>query len=197
MRKILQAGVVLGLVLAAGTVRAERWAVDPDRAEVVFTSKAPLETFKGRTGLLTGWVEFDPADLQSGVDGELTVDLASFDTGKKKRNQHMRENHLETARFPVARLRPMAVVSAAPDALPDEGVARLVLQCELDLHGVRRTMECAIYLDRTGTGTLKVSAGFPVLLSDHAMERPKFLVMKLADKQMVDVAFVLHPEVAP
>jgi polyisoprenoid-binding protein YceI len=197
MRATLRTLTFLALALSAAGVRAERWTVAASGAEVVFTSKAPLETFEGRTDKLSGWVDFDPAALAGALAGEVVVDLASFDTGKRKRNEHMRENHLETGRFPVARLVPVAVLDASTEALPARGPASLRLRCELDLHGVTRTLDCEVSLERTADGALHVAASFPVLLSQHAIERPRFLVMKLADEQQVAVRFVLTPQAAP
>ena len=136
--------VGLAVLLTAVTARAERWIVDTSEAQVVFTSKAPLEKFKGRTDRLGGWLEFDPANLVGTITGELTVDLASFDTGKKKRNKHMRENHFETGQFPTARLLPEAVLSASSADLPPAGGVSLSLWATLDLHGVQQPLTCDV-----------------------------------------------------
>lgn len=189
--------VGVAVLLAAVTARAERWTIDTSQAEVVFTSKAPLETFKGRTERLSGWLEFDPADLVGPASGELLVDLTSLDTGKKKRNQHMRENHLETGQFPTARLLPEAVLSASSADLPPAGDVTLRLWATLDLHGVRQPLTCDVRLSPGRDGSVEVAATFPVLLSDHAIKRPRFLVMKLADEQQVTVRFVMRPEAGP
>ena len=190
--------LVLVLVLLAAqsaqvqTAQAERWTVVPDGAEVVFTSKAPLETFKGRTRLVSGWVEFDPENLRGPIRGEIVVDLASLDTGKNKRNRHMRENHLETDRHPTAHLQPEAVLMATSATIPAAGAVELRLRSTFELHGVTRPLECPVWLHRQDNGDVVVEAAFPVLLSDHDIERPKFLVMKLADEQKVDVRFTLR-----
>ncbi|RKZ11986.1 hypothetical protein DRQ50_12675 [bacterium] len=189
--------IIAVMVLAAVSARAERWTVAATGAEVVFTSKAPLETFRGRTADLTGWLDFDPKNLVGGVSGELVVDPASFDTGKKKRNRHMRENHLETVKYPTARLLPESVISASSTTLPAVGEVTLRLLGTLDLHGVPRRMEWDIRLSRREDGSVAVTAAFGVLLSDHGIKRPRFLVMKLADEQQVDVRFVMQPEAGP
>jgi len=185
------------VLLAAACARAERWNVAADGAQVVFTSKAPLETFKGRTDLVSGWVDWDPTDLTAPLDGQVVVDLASLDTGKNKRNEHMRENHLETDRYPTARLRPVEVVAATPSDLPPGGNAAVRLRGAFDLHGVTRTLECDVLLRRDEAGGVTVTSAFPVLLSDHDIPRPKFLVMKLADEQSVAITFKLQPAGSP
>ena len=68
---------------------------------------------------------------------------------------------------------------------------------ELDLHGVVQPLACEARLTRTTDGRLTVETAFAVKLSDHAIDRPKFLVMKLADEQQVKVTLVLRPEARP
>ena len=63
----------------------------------------------------------------------------------------------------------------------------MILDGELDLHGVRREVAYEISLDYKIDGTLKVETEFIVKLSDHEIKRPRFLVMKLADEQKVRV----------
>jgi len=183
----------LALLLAAPAV-AERWEIAEDGgSEIVFTSKAPLESFKGRTKQVSGWVDFDPGDLAGPLSFEVAVDMASFDTGKKKRNQHMRDNHLETEAYPTAWFRGGSVAGANPVSLAVGGQSHVLLSGSLDLHGVHRDVSCEAVLSRTADGTVVIAAAFEVKLSDHDIPRPKFLVMKLADEQQVEVTIALRP----
>ncbi len=191
------AALVLALILLPTVAHGARWTAVPASSEVVFTSHAPLETFKGRTHGVTGWVDFDPDNLMGPLAWEISVDLASLDTGKKKRNRHMRENHLETDRFPAAVFRGTEVVSCSFGVLAPGAGARVRVRGVFDLHGVVRPLECDVALSRDGAGNVTIDVGFPVLLSDHAIKRPKFLVMKLADEQQVAVRLVLRRETAP
>lgn len=189
----------LALLAAAPTgVQAARYAVAPGGdTEIVFTSKAPLESFDGRTNQVSGWIEFDPADLTAAPEFVIAVDLASFDTGNRKRNGHMRDNHLETDTYPQAWLRGGTVLAATPAVLGPGGAATVRLRGELDLHGVVQPLECEVRLVHGVDGALVVEASFPVSLAAHAIERPQFLVMKLADEQRVRVNLVARPEAKP
>lgn len=181
-------------LLMPETARAERYEIEQSSdSKIVFVSKAPLETFEGKTPQVSGWLEIDPTRLQGTVSLEVEVDLASFDTGKKKRNQHMRDNHLETEKYPKAWFRGSRVASCSRPDLVVGSEVTLTLQGSLDLHGVERTMECEVVVKQANDGSLYVTTSFPVKLSDHNIERPKFLVMKLSDEQQVKVKLKTQP----
>lgn len=60
-----------------------------------------------RTEDITGLVVINGTGgiLSGDTDGELTVDLAPFDTKDKLRNTHMHEKYLETTKYPKAVLK--------------------------------------------------------------------------------------------
>jgi polyisoprenoid-binding protein YceI len=158
---------------------------------VVFKSRAPMEKFEGKTSRVSGWLEVDPDDLTAPFRLEVTVDLASFDTGMSKRNEHMRDNHLETDKYPTAVFTGGELAPGSATVIPVGGSATVQLIGILDLHGVAREMTCTTTVERPDSGTLLVEARFDVLLPDHRIERPKFLVLKLAEDQKVTVRLFL------
>jgi polyisoprenoid-binding protein YceI len=195
---LIMPAVLVLLAAAAAGARAERCTVAPGQgSQIVFTSKAPLESFDGRTDQVSGHVEFDPADLTGELVFAIAVDLASFDTGNRKRNGHMRDNHLETGTYPQAWVRGGEVLAATPAALPKGGTATVRLRAELDLHGVVQPLLCEARLQRAADGAVTIAASFPVSLEAHGIQRPQFLVLKLADEQQVKVTLVARPEAAP
>ncbi len=178
--------LLLMLAFAATALAAEvKYVIEPAESAIIFESKAPLESFEGKTSAVSGHFTINPEALPGPVDLEIQVQLASFDTGVGKRNRHMRENHFETGKFPVATFVAEAVTRAEPSSLDTGRTTRLTLRGTLDLHGVRRPMSCDIQIETTRAGTLRIQGEFPVSLKEHAIKRPKFLVMKLADEQKV------------
>lgn len=176
-----------------GAMAATRYEIVPGSGtEVVFESRAPMEKFEGRTGQVGGWLEADLDDLTAPFELAVTVDLASFDTGIGKRNGHMRENHLETGKFPTAVFSGGELAAGSVTAVPIGGPITLQLHGTLDLHGVTRGMTCSLELERPDKETLHVTARFDVLLSDHRIERPKFLMLKMAEDQKVTARLVLQ-----
>ena len=183
-KNILMFAVITTLAFLTEAAVAERYEIlTGDGSEVIFESKAPLDSFKGRTRSVRGWFEVDLNDPTGPVSLEVVVDLATFDTGKSKRNQHMRENHLETDLYPQTVFRAGTVTSVHTD---NERTV-FSLTGELDLHGVVRPVNYEVNLQRRTDGSITIDTQFVVKLSDHNIKRPRFLVMKLADEQKVKV----------
>jgi len=203
--------LILALVLTAAVAPAApaaEFAIRPGGSNMVrFLSKAPLESVEGKTSAVTGRVVVDPEHLADSVTVQVEVDLASLDTGIDLRNQHMRDNHLETAKFPTAVFEGGRVRDAtATRLLPGEKVT-FNLDGQFTVHGVTRPITAAVEVvaipDPTAEaaqsaalpaiGELKVTARFEVKLSDHQITRPQFLVMRLDEVQRITVELRAMP----
>ncbi len=181
------------LWVCAAPARAATYVVKPGSGtQVVFTSKATTETFEGRTDRMEGRLDVDPAAVGDSVTVKLEVDLASLDTGSKMRNKHMRENHLETAKFPKAVFVGAAVLSPAGAKLEAGKPVTFEAEGTFTIHGVSRRLRCTVDVTWTGSA-LTFKATFPVTLSDHAIKRPEILFLKLAEAQQVRVSATATP----
>lgn len=174
---------------ARAAVEAFDVAAGDDGSLVTFTSKAPMETFQGRTRDVGGTVVLARGEGADTVRVAAVVAMATLDTGIALRNRHMRENHLETDRFPEGRFEGVAVL---PGDAAAGGTHDLMLRGMLTLHGVAREVEVAGALARDGAG-IRLTASFPVALADHGISRPGFLAMKLGEVQRVEVLLVARP----
>jgi len=179
---------VLALTALAmvSTAWAATWTVT-DGSTVVFTSKAPMESFDGKTDQISGSITVEADDLSGELSMRMVVDLASLDTGIGMRNTHMRENHLETEEFPEAVFTGQSIVQTSAPALASGQPVELMVRGLFNLHGVEREMDIPATVTLAADGSLTVESAFEVKLSDHEIKRPKFLVMKLADEQQVKV----------
>ena len=179
--------VAAGLVVAAGPAPAADFVVRPGGdSKVAFVSKAPVESFEGKTNKLSGRVTVDPAAVGDSVRVHFEVDMASLDTGIAKRNQHMRQNHLETGRYPTATFDGVSVRGPAGAKL--EGGAPVTLDVEgtFTLHGVSRRLRISVEtVYDAKAGRIAFKTAFPVGLTDYEISRPEFLFLKLADTQSV------------
>ena len=183
--------VVAILASGVGAARAADFVVRPGREnKVVFISKATVEGFEGKTNKLEGHLMLDPANVGDTMTVHLEVDLASLDTGIAKRNKHMRENHLETAKYPRAVFDGISV--RTPSSAKLEPLKPMAFEVEgtFTLHGVSRRLRInveATYEPTGASGKVEFHTTFPVALADYAISRPEFLFLKLAEVQTVRV----------
>src|SRR5262249_35301352 len=179
------------LALLPAGARAAVFNVRPGGdSKVVFTSKAPTETFQGKTDRMEGTLTLDPAAVGDSITVHLEVDLASLDTGKKMRNQHMRENHLETEQYRKAVLAGAAVLYPAGAKLDPGKTIAFQIEGTFALHGVSRRLRCpadATFTPAGKGGKIAFHATFNVALPDYQIKRPEFLFLKLAEVQEVEV----------
>jgi polyisoprenoid-binding protein YceI len=105
-------------------------------------------TFEGKNvistahGTFKSWriarAEIDPAQPKSGVV-EVEVDVASLDTGIERRDNHLRTaDFFDVEKFPKATVR---VHGADPDGTSERGNPRYRAQFDLDIHGVKKTLD--------------------------------------------------------
>ena len=174
--------------------RAAKFAVHAGKGtQVVFTSKAAMEQFEGKTNKMEGTIEVDPAAVGDSATVRFEVDLASLDTGIKMRNTHMRENHLETAKYPTAIFEGAVLRGRSAKALEAGRAESLDVEGTFTLHGVSRRIQIAVeavYRPTPAPARIEFKTTFPVGLADYAISRPQFLFLKLADVQMVRVSGV-------
>jgi polyisoprenoid-binding protein YceI len=196
MRRGVAALALIALIAfpaAAPSASATEFVVKPGgKNKVVFMSKAPIEAFEGKTNRLEGTLSVDPAAVGDSFTVHLEVDLASLDTGIAKRNQHMRENHLETAKYPKAVFDGASVLGPSGAKLEPGKTTTFDVAGTFSLHGVSRRIRikaAATYTPAAG-GTIAFETTFPVSLPDYNISRPQFLFMKLAETQTVRVAGV-------
>ncbi len=176
-------------VLARETAGAEDFCITSGAKGnlVKFESKAPLESFDGKTSAVSGTLRLDPAAIAESIAVAVEVDMATFDTGISLRNQHMRENHLHPDKFPKSSFRGGKVVKGAGTSLADGAAHDIVVEGVLDLHGVARTVQLPmkLQLQKGDAPRLRVETRFDVKLSDHEIPRPQMLFMQLGETQKV------------
>lgn len=199
---------ICGLLAVAGVLHAAettyRTIPNDARNVVQFVSDAPLEKIVGRTSHVEGWVEINFNNLLRTTSGRFEVDLTTIDTGIKLRNQHMRENHLETDLYPRALFELTRFVSADHDTLAPNQMVSVVAEGQFSIHGVSRTYQIplSLYYDTASEvavsrlggmegNILVVNGDWTVALADHDIDRPQFLFLRLAAVQKVSVSFAL------
>lgn len=176
-------------VCVATVVQAGQFIVKPGNPnEVVFTSKAASESFQGKTNQMSGSITVDPTQMGDSVAVHIEVDLNSLSTGIGKRDQHMRDNHLETGKYPKAVFDGVTLKSGNGSALTIGTPAKLDVEGTFTLHGVMRRLRTTVEVLLKDDHTLQFKTGFNVPLADYEIPRPKFLFLKLGEVQEVAVS---------
>jgi len=200
------------IVLIAGRAIADTVTFyindDKKRDIVTFTSKAPLETIVGKTSEIKGYIKVDPINITSDVKANFTVDLISLKTGIDLRDEHMRDNHLETNKYPEASFELENIISSSDSNLLENKTSLLTLEGDFSIHGVTKKISAqamvAYVIENEDTqkrlpgDLLHVEVQFEIFLADFNIKRPQFLFLKLDEKIVVNVdifASTKSPEV--
>ena len=195
----MKRGLVLLLALLSGSTspaRATQFVIAPGGKNLVkFESHAPVETVTGKTQNVQGAVELDPAQLGDSLTVQVRVDLASLDTGNGLRDKHMRENHLETSKYPTVTFTGGRLLQPSASACAAGQKVKCTVAGELDLHGVKRPLAAPIELVFSPqAGELHVTSSFDIKLSDYKINRPQFLVMRLDEVQHITLDIVARSQ---
>ena len=197
------AGTVSTLILSASPAFAKQlnYVVDDSkgRDSVSFTSDAPIELIVGKTSKITGKINIDESlDLAKPFTATFDVDLASIDTGIELRNEHMRDNFLETKKFPKATftVKNQAGVSGV---LQDKKKVTINATGDFSLHGVtvkkNVPVDLTFYKNCQSTqgkfeqcDLIQIKSTISVPFKDHQIKRPEVVFQKLADTVIVTIA---------
>jgi polyisoprenoid-binding protein YceI len=174
-------------IAGAAVVAGHTWSVE--QADVRVTCPMTIGgSFEAKTTALSGSLTASVG--RSGVlDGSLTVDLRTLDTGITLRNEHLREKYLEVDKgqgFAMATLSEVDLKGFSVEAPEGKGS----FSGSLTLHGVRQAVSGAVEVRQAGAA-LRVKASFPVLLSAYSIAKPRYLGVGVKDIVQVEVAFAI------
>jgi polyisoprenoid-binding protein YceI len=119
---------------------------------------------------------------------EVTVDMTRLRTDVEPRDGRMRDEGLETARFPTASFR-----LRQPVPLGDVSGARVVelrLPGDLTLHGVTRAVEFPVQARWDGA-TIQVAGGTRIRRADFDLEVPSLAGYRIEDTAVVELELTL------
>lgn len=177
-----------------GAAFAQEYHVDLSADRTVrFISRASIEEFEGVTDRIDGYVRLDGPTLSGDTGGDetelyLEVDLASIDTGIGLRNRHMRDNYLEVEQYPYATYEGSIVSVAASSG----GGFRVTSRGAMTIHGVTRAMEIPCDVTPSGRG-YRTQCSFQILLTDHGIDIPRIMFLKLANEIRLELDFAMAP----
>ena len=175
--------------IVPGIASAAEYEIAGEKENLVkFISKAPIEEFEGVTDSATGTVKWSGVDSLEKGEFSFRIDLRTLDTGIGLRNQHMRDNYLETDTYPYA-IYTGKVLEA--EQRGEEGNYEVVAEGVFELHGVENTMTVSGVVE--GTEDLyRISCAAELKLSDYNIKVPKLLVMKINEIIKLELDFYIQ-----
>ena len=162
-------------------VYANEFHVDKSKDNKVrFVSITPFDNFEGTTNKIDGYIFSDGDSLLNKSDIYFEVDLLSIDTGIGLRNRHMRENYLETDKFPLAYYKG-ALVKA--DKI-NKNEYNVTVEGEMFIHGIKKPLTISGKLIEKDSG-FQIVTEFKISLPDYKIKIPKLMFLKI--NETVDV----------
>jgi polyisoprenoid-binding protein YceI len=180
-------------------VRAQDVVVnlDPATTQVQFTLAATLHTVHGVFKLKTGQIHFDPATGKAG--GVVVLDATSANTDNSSRDQKMRSEILESARFPEITFTPIQVIGPLADVLAGKS-AQLQIAGVFRLHGQDHPMTIRVAVVPAAgagrSGRLQASSAFDVPYVKWGLKNPSTFVLRVSDMVNLEIhsaAQISHP----
>jgi polyisoprenoid-binding protein YceI len=175
--------VLCAAVFLRATARAdESFKIDPSRSTIAFKVRHMLGTAKGRFAKFKGTIVVD-RDHPEQSSVSVTIDAASIDTGIGKRDEHLRSEPFDVAKYPEITFKSRRVKQTGANTGEITG--------DLTMHGVTRSVVLNVQLSgsrwRVTTAPLKRSQ-FGLVFSKSAET-----VSMIADEVAVEIEIEAKP----
>jgi len=151
---------------------------------VKFFSDAPIEDFEGITDQIDGYVFWEDAGFTKNSEIYIEVDLNALDTGIGLRNRHMRENYLETNRFPITHFKGKMISST----VVNDSTISIETKGRIFIHGVEQPLIVSANFIKKTDG-YQIQTNFIVKLSDFQIEIPSIMFYKIDENMTIQLDF--------
>ncbi|MGE5409659.1 MAG: YceI family protein [Clostridiales bacterium] len=159
--------------------------VDKSQKNLVkFTSDAKIENFDGTTDKIDGYIYWDGDDILSKSKIYFEVDLRTIDTGIGLRNRHMREDYLETDKYPMTNFKGKLIKAEKASS----GGYNVTAEGDMFIHGVTRPLTINATMTPSGNG-FRIKSNFEVKLSDYKIPIPQLMFLKISEIMKLQLDF--------
>lgn len=156
-------------------------------SSVVFLAigKPSLLKISGEKGRLTGKVEY----LADEFSADLHVKLSDITTGIRLRDEHMKEKYLQIKEFPEAILKVEKLKLTTNPMKTKTIIKDLPFAGKLTIHGVEKPVDGLLNIDSQSGDFVNVVATIKTNLSNHNIEVPSYMGIKVADEVQIKSEF--------
>ena len=155
---------------------------------VRFDAKAFLHNFGGQTSRIQGTIRVADPDRLAEAQACILIDAASLDTGNSTRDDIMRNEHLETSKFPTIDFLLQTVRAVTHRGENWEFTA----EGTLSLHGVSRDTQFPVRAHREGD-VIRLWGQLPGKMTDYHITIPRFLMFTVEDQVQVSFDVSARP----
>lgn len=180
--KIILLAICLGFTLGA---KAQN-LFSTNNGETTFFSETPVEDISAINKFCQSILNTTTNDIV------VQMNIKQFDFPNKLMQEHFNENYLESDKYPKAIFK--GKINEKID-FSKNGTYDISASGDFTLHGVTkpRTFKGKITVNQ---GSLNITADFDVALSDHKIEVPQLVFVKVAQVIKVKNKYTLMPYVA-
>ena len=184
--------IILILILFSTIITAEEWHVKKSENNLVkFISSTTVLDFEGVTDKIDGYIYWKGEEI-FGLENEIyfEVDLNSVETGIGKRDRDMREDVLETDKWPKTSYR--GKINKVEKMNDNNNQYKVSALGKMFLHGREKTIPIEALINMTND-EMTVNCDFSVMLKDYEIEAPSLLAfIKVADEIKLNLNFTLQ-----
>lgn len=153
---------------------------------IKFISQTPIESFEGVTNQIDGYMYWEGDNLINKSQLYFEVNLDALDTGIGLRNRHMKENYLETFRYPYAQFNGKIV----KEEKESDTKSKVTVEGEMFIHGVAKKMTVEGIIEKNKP-VYKIQTEFTVKLSDYKIEVPSLMFMRISENIKLVLEFFI------
>ena len=163
--------------------------VDPSQSQVSYTAHEQLvghtlpNDAVGKTSAVSGQIVLDATGQPVASASKISVDLTTLQSDESRRDNYIKQNTLETSKYPQATFVPKSITGLSWP-LPTSGQAQFQLTGDLTVHGVTKTVTWQV----TATfnqNTVQGTATTQVTFEDFGMQPPKVPVVLSVEDNLV------------
>ena len=183
MPAFIAIALVCRLALAADSVPLGKLAVvdlDPAHTTIAYSLDGWPHHTQGTFALKRGQIRIDPQTDK--IDGSITVDATSGNSGHSVRDERMKSSVLEVDRFPEITFVPQQVISHGSP----EGGFPAVVRGLMWLHGARHSFTVPAVIRRDGD-RVTIQSEFAIPFVAWGLTDPSILMFTVAKVVQVDV----------
>jgi len=144
-------------------------------------------TAVGRTPNVSGTVTIEGTAVTAAA---ITADLSTLQSDDDRRDGQLRQQSLETNRFPTATFT-LTQPSELPDGATSGQEVQVTVRGDLTLHGQTQRVDLPLTA-RHESGVIVVSGSLEISFSDYGIEAPRsFLVLSVEDHATMELQLFL------